>query len=316
VTRLLIASAGGHLSELILLAPRLWPTAEDELWVTFDSVQSRALLANRRTRLIRNTAPRDWLSVALNARVARRLLSEENVQTVVSTGAGVALSFLTMARAKGIAAHYIESAARAEAPSLSGRILERVHGVQLYTQHRELADQRWRYAGSVFEGFQAVGVCAAPPPELRHVFITVGMRDFSFIGLFERLRAVLPANIDVVVQAGFDARRLDWPGARVRSEMSTDELRAAMAEADAVVAHAGVGSILAALGAGKVPILVPRRHGRGEHVDDHQTQIARRLADHDLAIVADSRTIGLEHFSEALTRSVKREAVDSRFILQ
>jgi hypothetical protein len=282
----------------MLLAPRLWPTAEDELWVTFDSPQGQALVVNRRTRLIRNTAPRDWRSVALNARVATRLLSEEDVQTVISTGAGVALSFLTVARAKGIAAHYIESAARAEAPSLSGRILERVHGVRLYTQHRELADRRWRYAGSVFEGFQAVGVCA--PPELRHVFITVGMREFSFIGLFERLRAILPANIDVLAQAGFDARRVDWPGARVRSEMSTDEIRLAMA----------------ALGAGKVPILVPRRHGRGEHVDDHQTQIAQRLADRQLAIVADSRTIGLEHFSEALTRNVKREAVDRKFILQ
>ena len=314
MTRLLIASAGGHLSELMLLAPRLWPTAEDELWVTFDSPQGQALVVNRRTRLIRNTAPRDWRSVALNARVATRLLSEEDVQTVISTGAGVALSFLTVARAKGIAAHYIESAARAEAPSLSGRILERVHGVRQYTQHRELADRRWRYAGSVFEGFQAVGVCA--PPELRHVFITVGMREFSFIGLFERLRAILPANIDVLAQAGFDARRVDWPGARVRSEMSTDEIRLAMAEADVVVAHGGVGSILAALGAGKVPILVPRRHGRGEHVDDHQTQIAQRLADRQLAIVADSRTIGLEHFSEALTRNVKREAVDRKFILQ
>ena len=119
MTRLLIASAGGHLSELMLLAPRLWPTAEDELWVTFDSPQGQALVVNRRTRLIRNTAPRDWRSVALNARVATRLLSEEDVQTVISTGAGVALSFLTVARAKGIAAHYIESAARAGFSSAS-----------------------------------------------------------------------------------------------------------------------------------------------------------------------------------------------------
>ena len=42
------------------------------------------------------------------------------------------------------------------------------------------------------------------------------------------------------------------------------ELTQAMQEADVVVAHAGVGTALAALEVGKCPVLVPRRlaHGR------------------------------------------------------
>lgn len=52
----------------------------------------------------------------------------------------------------------------------------------------------------------------------------------------------------------------------------------AMAEAEAVVTHAGVGSILCARDAGHVPIVVPRLHRLGEHVDDHQLDLVSRLA--------------------------------------
>jgi hypothetical protein len=40
-----------------------------------------------------------------------------------------------------------------------------------------------------------------------------------------------------------------------------------------------VGSILTARRAGHVPIVVPRRHSEGEHVDDHQLELTGALAD-------------------------------------
>jgi UDP-N-acetylglucosamine--N-acetylmuramyl-(pentapeptide) pyrophosphoryl-undecaprenol N-acetylglucosamine transferase len=313
MTRLLIASAGGHLTQLALIAPRLWPPADEELWVTFDSEQSRALLAGRRVQFIRDTKPRDWRSVLVNTRVARSMLSDD-IDTVVSTGCGVALSFLPLANARGISTHYIESAARVESPSVTGRILEHLPGIHLYTQHREDANSRWQFVGSVFDSFHPVSV--PDPPPLRRVVVTVGTLDFSFIGLLERLRAILTETVDVVVQAGIDSVRLDWPGATVRSMMTADEVRSAMVRADVVVAHAGIGSALVALGVGKVPILVPRKRSRNEHVDDHQAQIARHLEAHGLAVMADSATVNLEHFSEALTRGVEQTAAARRFLLQ
>ena len=313
MTRLLMASAGGHLTELVLLAPRLWPPAEEELWVTFDSEQSRALLAGRRVRFIRDTKPRDWRSILVNTRVARSMLGED-IDTVISSGSGAALSFLPLANARGISTHYIESAARVERPSVTGRILERFRGIHLYTQHRDDANSRWQFAGSVFDSFHPVSV--PDPPPLRRVVITVGTLDFSFIGLLERLRTILPATVDVVVQGGVDSARLDWPGATVRSMMTTDEVRSAMVRADVVVAHAGIGSAMIALSAGKVPILVPRKHSRREHVDDHQEQIARHLDARGLAVTADSTTIDLEHFYEALTHGVEQIATARRFVLQ
>ena len=145
--------------------------------------------------------------------------------------------------------------------------------------------------------------------------MTVGTLDFSFMGLLTRLQAILPETVEVVVQAGSDGGRLDWPGASVRSKMGHEELRAHVDWADVVVAHAGIGSALTVLEAGKVPVLVPRTQRLGEHVDDHQAQIARHLAGRDLAVVATSDTIGLDDLSQALARSVERTGTERKFVL-
>ncbi len=303
MTRLLVASTGGHLTELVLLAPRLSPPVEDELWVTFDSKQSRTLLADRNVRFIRDTPPRDWRGVVSNATVARRLYRELDVETVVSNGAGVALSFLPLAQAKGIPTHYIECSARTEGSSVTGRILQPLRRVNLYTQHEELANARWRYAGSVFDSYEPVDI--PEPPSLRKVVITIGTLDFSFRRLLDRLKAILPEQVEVVVQAGPESSHIDWPGAIVEAMMTPDRLSALMEEADVVVAHAGIGSALMAFEAGKSPILVPRLKAYGEHVDDHQEQIAQKFSNRGLAVMADASKIGLEHFAQAMGRRVE-----------
>ncbi len=313
MTRLLVASTGGHLTELVLLAPRLSPRASDELWVTFDSAQSRELLAGRNVRFIRDTPPRDWHGVLINAVVAREMLSSTDIDMVVSNGAGVALSFLPLARIRGIPAHYIECSARARGPSVTGRILQHLGGVRLYTQHEELTNSRWQYAGSVFDSYEAVSV--ASPPPLQKVLITIGTLDFSFQRLLDRLKSVLPAQVDVVVQAGPDSSRIDWPGARVEALISPDELGQLTEQADVVVTHAGIGSALMAFEVGKSPILVPRMKSHGEHVDDHQTQIARQFAARGLAVMADASTVDLDSFSAARSRCVKRTPERREFSL-
>lgn len=55
-----------------------------------------------------------------------------------------------------------------------------------------------------------------------------------------------------------------------------------------VVTHAGVGSILSSLKGGKKTIVVPRSE-RGEHVDNHQVQIAQKYA--ELGYVLTANTI-------------------------
>lgn len=110
------------------------------------------------------------------------------------------------------------------------------------------------------------------------VFVSVGSERFPFNRLVE---AVDTAASDVggeetFIQLGHCTRvprHCDW--ARM---LPFDDLVQRMTAARVVVTHAGVGSILLALRAGKVPIVLPRRRRLGEHVDDHQVELAERLA--------------------------------------
>ncbi|MBA3867343.1 MAG: hypothetical protein H0X42_13545 [Solirubrobacterales bacterium] len=60
--------------------------------------------------------------------------------------------------------------------------------------------------------------------------------------------------------------------------MPFDAMLECFREADVVITHAGVGSILCARSEGHVPLVVPRRHDLGEHVDEHQAELTRALA--------------------------------------
>ena len=57
-------------------------------------------------------------------------------------------------------------------------------------------------------------------------------------------------------------------------------------EARCIIAHAGMGTILSALGARTPLLVVPRRADLGEHRNDHQLATARRLSDGGLVQVA------------------------------
>ncbi len=61
-------------------------------------------------------------------------------------------------------------------------------------------------------------------------------------------------------------------------------------EARVIVMHAAAGSALIALRARKALVVVPRLQRYGEHMDDHQQQLARGLSDHKHAIAVDDPT--------------------------
>jgi len=63
--------------------------------------------------------------------------------------------------------------------------------------------------------------------------------------------------------------------------MSFGEIAVHARAADAVITHAGVGSVLTARRAGHRPLVVARLRCYGEHVDDHQVELVRRLAGTD-----------------------------------
>ncbi len=98
---------------------------------------------------------------------------------------------------------------------------------------------------------------------------------------FERaLDAIEPlrANHELVVQHGHTPPR-DWADARWLDFTPYETLISLMGEADAIICHAGVGTIMTVLSLGRRPAVIARLAAHGEHVDDHQLQILGKLAE-------------------------------------
>jgi len=118
------------------------------------------------------------------------------------------------------------------------------------------------------------------------IFVTVGNANQAFERLLqtvERLAAEGLIADDVLVQAGNnpDFRPLHC---KVVSFLPLAEFERCVSEARVVVSHAGAGTLIHVLRAGKAPVVMPRRRKYGEHVDDHQMEIVEVLA-------ADGRVI-------------------------
>ena len=77
-----------------------------------------------------------------------------------------------------------------------------------------------------------------------------------------------------------------------------------MAKAKVIVSHAGMGSILTAIEAGKPVILMPRRADLGEHRNDHQRDTAAEMATlSNVTVVEDGAAL-----ARALNAALAREA--------
>ena len=236
---------------------------------------------------------------------ARRMLAGGRFTRLVSTGASVAVSFFAPAVAAGVPCTYIESATRTDGPSLTGRLLTLLPGVRLYTQYPSWAEGRWRYGGSVFDAYTAHR--SPSPPAVRRVVVALGTHPrYAFPRLLDRLVRILPPSAEVLWQVGRSGSGTMPPGAT--RQMPFDALQQAMREADVVITHAGVGSALTALAAGRCPIYVPRRRQFAEHVDDHQVQIARELHTRGLVLAREADAITGDDLLAAAAVSVSHTA--------
>jgi len=133
------------------------------------------------------------------------------------------------------------------------------------------------------------------------IFVTVGSHPtFKFERLLRALETVLVEEIDVQYGPGQPpenaAEAVPW--------MSFEEIASHMDRASHVVSHAGVGTILCAIGAGHVPIVFPRLRRYDETVDDHQLDLAMKLVETGRVIVVESE----EELAAALERAPARGA--------
>jgi UDP-N-acetylglucosamine transferase subunit ALG13 len=300
MTTLMVASTGGHLAELHDLAPRLGVT--DRRWVTFDSPQSRSLLDGEDVVYVPPATSRDIVGAVRDLLVANRMFRSERYERVISTGASVAMAFFLPAARAGVPCCYIESATRTHGPSLTGRLVARVPRTRLYTQYPSWADDHWRYGGSIFDAFAAVPV--ERPRPVHKVVVTLGTHErYRFPRLLNRLVEILPPSLDILWQVG--STTIDRMPTGARQVVPITEMRQAMREADVVISHAGVGSALAAMHAGRRALYVPRRQRHGEHVDDHQVEMARELQGRQLVVAREADVVTMADLELAAAWTVQ-----------
>jgi len=297
MTTMLVASSGGHFTQLAELWPRIEGVNKECVWVTFDSPQTRSMLKDQQVEYVPYIKPRGLGSVLRNVPQAFKLIRKYNVDAVISTGSAIALAYLPYSAVRGIPTHYIESATRVEGPSVTGKALSRVPGINFYNQHETWSNQQWKFLGSVFDGFEAVPL-DAKPQSIKRAVVSVGtMEDYSFRDFFVRLADYLSDAESVLWQTGStDVSDLNIDGKEV---VPAHELEQAMREADVVIAHAGTGTALTSLRMGKRPILVPRDSSHGQHIDNHQFQTAALLDNMGLALSRKVEDLSKDDLLEA-----------------
>lgn len=118
------------------------------------------------------------------------------------------------------------------------------------------------------------------------IFVTVGTQlGFDrLITAMDDWTAAQNGAVDVLAQIG--ESQLKPKAMRWSQSISPTEFNAAVAEAEIIVAHAGMGSVLTALELGKPLVLMPRRADLKEHRNDHQLATARWLVSRDGIFVA------------------------------
>jgi UDP-N-acetylglucosamine transferase subunit ALG13 len=131
------------------------------------------------------------------------------------------------------------------------------------------------------------------------IFVTIGsMFPFDrLIRAMDAWAAAQPQPAALLAQigdGGFEPRHMRW----VRS-LARDDYARAVAEADLVVAHAGMGSVITAGEHGKPIVLLPRRAAEGEHTNDHQLDTARWLRSRPGIHVADAEEALAARIAEA-----------------
>lgn len=111
------------------------------------------------------------------------------------------------------------------------------------------------------------------------IFVTVGTHEQPFNRLViavDELKRDGVITEDVFMQTGFstyEPKYCQWSKLIPYQQMIKN-----VEDARIVITHGGPASFIMPLQIGKTPIVVPRQHRFGEHVNDHQVEFARNVA--------------------------------------
>lgn len=106
------------------------------------------------------------------------------------------------------------------------------------------------------------------------ILVLLGTQNNSFHRLLEEIEENIKDGTikeEVVVQAGYT--KFESKNMKIFDLISKEQLEELQLQADLIITHGGVGSIITSIRKGKKVIAVPRIHQYGEHVNNHQIEI-------------------------------------------
>ncbi len=149
------------------------------------------------------------------------------------------------------------------------------------------------------------------------IFVTVGTHEQQFdrlVKAVDDLKANGTIDEPVFIQTGYST--YEPAHCEHSAFVPFRQMKEHMAEADVVVTHGGPSSFIEAMAAGKVPVVVPRRGDLGEHVNDHQADFVRIVAERQGGIVPVYDVAGLAPAIERareLSRGVEFKSHNAEF---
>ena len=111
------------------------------------------------------------------------------------------------------------------------------------------------------------------------IFVTLGTQAKDFSRLLKMVEGLIEAygiDDEIVAQIGFTKFHTDR--FTCYDFVPEEEYQEYMSQARVVISHAGTGALFSSIKKGKKVIAVARLAKYGEMVNDHQTEIVRKLA--------------------------------------
>lgn len=111
------------------------------------------------------------------------------------------------------------------------------------------------------------------------IFVTVGTHEQPFNRLIQKIDELKRDGViceEVVIQTGFSTYEPSC--CRWSRLIPYQQMVKNVEQARIVITHGGPASFIMPLQMGKIPIVVPRQRQYGEHVNDHQVEFVRAVA--------------------------------------
>lgn len=280
-----VASLGGHWIQLLRISKAL----EEKYDVTYISMHEKCatMVGDRPVYVIRNFTRKTAWNIIPNIFTLAKVIIKVWPAAIVTTGSAPGLLTLLVGKIFGRKGMFIESIANAEKHSATGGIAGKLVK-NVYTQWPHLADNHYKYAGSIFgESTEKDGNDGYIKSSSagQSIFCTVGTQ-MPFDRFVKAIDEVAPQLKDKIVVQSFKDK-YEPKNIQMVDFMAPDEFNRLFGEARLIVAHCGMGTILNALTANKPIIVLPRLAKWGEHLNDHQLATARKIAELGYAYVVE-----------------------------